>query len=195
MIKFDLDKPKAIKTRIRTQHVDEQNVDFVFRFIIEGIEYGFRGMLDDGGTVVFKIPPLREYVEDNVNFESEYPVRIETVANDRFFQRPWTDSAKFTSMPKLELEEVKEDTDDLDEEQGVGVSVESVEVDDIVTKVKEAEKEILKEKDKKEAHSEEKAPGRRQLSKKFSRHIRGEPLDESSRLKMLLEEARKKKDE
>ena len=191
MIKFDLDRSKIIKTKIRTQHVTEGNIDFVFRLIIEGVEYGFKGTLTDG-HVVFRIPPLREYVEDMVNADNEYPVRIETVANQRFFQRPWTDSAKFTSMPKLELEEVNTD-DDLDEEQGVGVSVESVEEkdEDIVKKFKDAEAEVLKEKEQRKSHSEkEKAPSRK--SKKFTRHIRGEVLDEHSRLRQLLREVREK---
>lgn len=192
MIKFDLDKPKAIRTKIRTQHVDEENVEFLFRLVIEGVEYGFRGMLSDDGTVIFKIPPLREYIEDIVSFDNEYPVRIETIANQRFFQRPWTDSARFTSIPKLELEEVKQD-DDFAEEKGMGVSVESVETDDIVDRFKKAKREVLKEKeDKKEARSEDKkTPGLK--SKKFSKFMKGEPLDEQSRLKLLLKEAMEKK--
>lgn len=190
MIKFDLDKPKAIKTKIRTQHVDGENVDFLFKLVIEGVEYGFRGALTQDDTVVFKIPPLREFI-NNIDLDSEYPVKIETIANDRFFQRPWTDSAKFISTPKLELEEVTED-DDLAEEQGEGVSVESVEAEDIVDKFRKAKEEVLKEKDQREPHPEDKkAPGRK--SKKFSRHIRGEALDEQTRLKQLLKEAREKK--
>jgi hypothetical protein len=192
MIKFDLDKPKAIKTKIRTQHVDEENVDFLFKLVIEGVEYGFRGTLTEDDTVVFKIPPLREFI-NNVDLDSEYPVKIETIANDRFFQRPWTDSARFISAPKLELEEVTTD-DDLAEEQGEGVSVESVEVQDIVDKFKKAKKEVLKEKGQKESRPEDKkAPGRK--SKKFAKHIRGEALDEHTRLKQLLKEARERKNE
>jgi len=187
MIKFDLDKPKVIKTKIRVKNVDEGNIDFIFRLIIESVEYGFRGMLENDGTVIFKIPSLREYVKEDISFESEYPIRIETIANDRFYQRAWTDSARFVSIPKLELEEVTED-DDLAEEQGVGVSVESVEADDIVDKFRKAKKEVLKEKETRP--EEKKTPGKK--STKFSRVIRGEPLDEASRLKMLLEEARKK---
>jgi len=190
MIKFDLDKPKIIKTKIKVQNVDEENVDFILRLIIDNVEYGFKGVSDDG-EVIFKIPPLRDYIDQDVNLDEEYPIRIETIANERFFQRPWSDSAKFTSIPKLELEEVTED-DDLAEEQGAGVSVESIEDDDIVERFRKAKEEVLKEK---KCAKKKKKKKTKKTSEKFLKHIKGDVLDETTRLKKLLAEARRKKNE
>jgi hypothetical protein len=188
MMTFDLDKPKVVRTKIRVQNVNEDNVDFVFRLIIEGVEYGFRGLLENG-TVIFKIPALRDYIS-NVSSNEEYPIRIESVAGDRFYQRPWQDTAKFKSMPKLELEEVVDDN--LEEEQGSGVTVVEIEESDgdgIVKRFKDAEKEVLKEKE-----DDPKIDIAEKKSKKFLQFIEHGTLDEGTKLKALLKEARRKKD-
>ena len=187
MMIFDLDKPKVIRTKIKVQNADEHNIDFVFRLIVEGVEYGFKGDLTEDSAVVFNIPALRDVV-GNVNSQSEYPIKIETVAGERFFQRAWTDSAKFKEVPKLELEEVKED---LEEERVTGVSVISVEEDEVVEKFKKAAVEVLKEK---EVETEVEEIKEIPKSKKFSRFMEDGTLDETTRLKALLSEAREKKD-
>jgi hypothetical protein len=184
---FDLDKPKVIRTKIRVQNADEHNIDFVFRLIVEDVEYGFKGELTEDSAVVFRIPALRDVIGD-VSTQSEYPIRIETVAAERFFQRAWTDSAKFKQVPKLELEEVKED---LEEKRVSGVSVISVE-EDPVEKFKKAAKEVLKEKDP-DLDIDEKDPEIEVPKfKKFSKFMEHGTLDERSRLKVLLSEAREK---
>jgi hypothetical protein len=48
MMTFDLDKSKIIKTKIRVQNVDEHNVDFIFRLMVDGVEYGFNGLMENG---------------------------------------------------------------------------------------------------------------------------------------------------
>ena len=183
MMTFDLDRPKVIRTKIKVQNADEHNIDFSFRLIVEGVEYGFKGELTEDSAVVFNIPALRDVV-GNVSIQSEYPIRIETVAGERFFQRAWTDSAKFKEVPKLELEEVQED---LEEERVSGVSVISIE-EDPVEKFKKAAKEVLKEKEVKDPELDID-----KKSKKFSKFMEDGTLDEQERLKILLSEAREKK--
>lgn len=183
---FDLDVPKVVRTKIRVQNVDEHNIDFIFRLIIEGVEYGFKGELTEDNAVIFNIPALRDVVGD-INTQSEYPIKIETVAGERYYQRAWTDSAKFKDVPKLELEEVKEE-EGLEEDRESGVSVISVEVDDVVDKFKKAAKEVLKEKDVKKEEPDDK-----KKSEKFSKFMKDGTLDEQERLRILLSEARKEK--
>ena len=81
MMIFDLDVPKVVRTKIKVQNVDEHNIDFIFRIVIEGVEYGFKGELTEDSAVIFKIPALREVV-GNISTQSEYPIKIETVTRD-----------------------------------------------------------------------------------------------------------------
>jgi hypothetical protein len=184
---FDLDKSKIIKTKIRVQNVDEHNVDFIFRLMIEGVEYGFKGLMENG-IVLFKIPALRDIVGD-VSINEEYPISIESIAGDRFYQKPWTDTAKFKSVPKLELEAVV-DEEGVEEQKVTVTEIEESDGDDIVKRFKDAEKEILKEKEDDPDLDIDK-----KKSKKFSQFIEHGTLDEATKLKALLEEARRKKDE
>ncbi len=186
MMTFDLDKSKIIKTKIRVQNVDEQNVDFIFRLMVDGVEYGFKGLMENG-IVMFKIPALRDIVGD-IGLNEEYPISIESIAGDRFYQRPWTDTAKFKSVPKLELEAVVDEEGVVEQEITV-TDIEESDGDEIVKRFKEAEKEVLKEKKPDEIPVEEKK------SKKFSQFIEHGTLDEATKLKALLKEARRKKDE
>jgi hypothetical protein len=184
---FDLDKSKIIKTKIRVQNVDEHNVDFIFRLMVDGVEYGFNGLMENG-IVFFKIPALRDIV-GNVSVNEEYPIRIDSVAGDRFFQRPWQDTAKFKSVPKLELEEVVDEEGVVEQEITV-TEIEESDGDDIVKRFKEAEKEILKEKDD---DPEIEVPEKK--SKKFTQFMEHGTLDEATKLKALLKEARRKKND
>ncbi|MHA2029506.1 MAG: hypothetical protein ACW99Q_08950 [Candidatus Kariarchaeaceae archaeon] len=187
MMTFDLDKSKIIKTKIRVQNVDEHNVDFIFRLMVDGVEYGFNGLMENG-IVFFKIPALRDIV-GNVSVNEEYPIRIDSVAGDRFFQRPWQDTAKFKSVPKLELEEVVDEEGVVEQEITV-TEIEESDGDDIVKRFKEAEKEILKEKDD---DPEIEVPEKK--SKKFTQFMEHGTLDEATKLKALLKEARRKKND
>jgi hypothetical protein len=185
---FDLDKPKVIKTKIRVQNVDEHNVDFIFRMMVDGVEYGFNGLMENG-IVFFKIPALRDIIGD-VSVNEEYPIRIDSVAGDRFYQSPWQDTAKFKSVPKLELEAVV-DEEGVEEQKVTVTEIEESDGDDIVKRFKEAEKEVLKEK---EDDPELDLEDDKKKSKKFAQFIEHGTLDEGTKLKALLEAARRKKD-
>jgi hypothetical protein len=181
---FDLDKSKIIKTKIRVQNVDEHNVDFIFRMIIDDVEYGFKGLMENG-IVFFKIPALRDIVGD-VSINEEYPIRIDSVAGDRFYQRPWHDTAKFKSVPKLELEEVV-DEEGVEEQKVTVTEIEESDGDEIVKKFKDAEKEVLREKEDPDTSGDDPL----KTSKKFKQFIQHGTLDEATKLKALLKEARR----
>ncbi len=188
MMTFDLDKSKIIKTKIRVQNVDEHNVDFIFRLTVDGVEYGFNGLMENG-IVMFKIPALRDIVGD-VSVNEEYPIRIDSVAGERFYQSPWQDTAKFKSVPKLELEEVVDEEGVVEQEITV-TEIEESDGDEMFQRIKNAEKEILKEKE-----DDPDTSGDDPLkSKKFKQFIQHGTLDEETKLKALLKEARRKKDE
>ena len=186
MMTFDLDKSKLIKTKIKVQNVDEHNVDFIFRLMINGVEYGFNGLMENE-IVFFKIPALRDIVGD-VSINEEYPIRIDSIAGDRFYQSPWQDTAKFKSVPKLELEEVVDEEGVVEQEITV-TEIEESDGDEIVKRFKDAEKEILKEKE-----DNPEIDIAKKKSKKFSQFIEHGTLDEATKLKALLKEARRKKD-
>ena len=189
MMTFDLDKSKIIKTKIRVQNVDEHNVDFVFRLMIDGVEYGFKGLMENE-IVFFKIPALRDIVGD-VSLNEEYPIRIDSIAGDRFYQSPWQDTAKFKSVPKLELEAVVDEEGVVEQEITV-TEIEESDGDEIVKRFKDAEKEILREK---EVDPDTSGDDPLKKSKKFAQFIEHGTLDEGTKLKALLKEAREKKDE
>lgn len=184
---FDLDKSKLIKTKIKVQNVDEHNVDFIFRLMINGVEYGFNGLMENE-IVFFKIPALRDIVGD-VSINEEYPIRIDSIAGDRFYQSPWQDTAKFKSVPKLELEEVVDEEGVVEQEITV-TEIEESDGDEIVKRFKDAEKEILKEKE-----DNPEIDIAKKKSKKFSQFIEHGTLDEATKLKALLKEARRKKND
>jgi len=188
MMTFDLDKSKIIKTKIRVQNVDEHHVDFIFRLMIDSVEYGFKGLMENG-IVFFKIPALREIVGD-VGLNKQYPIRIDSVAGNRFYQSPWQDTAVFKSAPKLELEAVV-DEGDVGEQEITVTEIEESDGDEMFQRIKNAEKEVLKEKE-----DDPDTSGDDPLkSKKFKQFIEHGTLDEATKLKALLKEARRKKDE
>lgn len=189
---FDVDKAKTLHTQIKVDNIDEEFITWIFRIIVEGVEYGFRGMLLDDGRVRFEIPPLSQVVNKNVDTNKEYPVKIDAIADERFYQKAWESTATIKAVPKLEMEEVIEDNLE-EKESGVSViKIEDSDGDAIVKRFKEAEKKVLKKEDPEIEVPEEKTP----TSDKFSKFIRGEKeLGPEDKLRNLLGEAREKEDD
>ena len=189
---FDVDKQKTLHTQIKVDNIDEEDINWIFRIVIEGVEYGFGGTLLDDGRVRFVIPPLSTVVSKNMNPDKNYAVMIDAIANEKFYQKAWESTAQIKAVPKLEMKEVIEDN--LEEVKGSEVSVIKIEDSDaekIVQRFKDAEKEVLK-KDPEIEVPEEKKP----TSDKFSKFIRGiKDLSPEESLKKLLGEVREKKDD
>jgi len=96
---------------------------------------------------------------------------------------------RFKSVPKLELEEVVDEEGVVEQEITV-TEIEESDGDEIVKRFKDAEKEILKEKE-----DNPEIDIAKKKSKKFSQFIEHGTLDEATKLKALLKEARRKKND
>jgi hypothetical protein len=189
---FDVDKAKTLHTQIRVDNIQEEFINWIFRIIIEGVEYGFRGVLLEDGRVRFEIPPLSQVVKD-IDVSGEYKVKIDAIADERFYQKAWESTATIKAMPRLEMAEVREE-DNLEEVKGSGVSVlkiEDTDAEEIVQRFKHAKEEVLKEKKVKEEPKEKKV-----TSEKFSKFIRGEKeLTPEEKLRNLLGNTGEKNDD
>lgn len=94
---------------IEAKGIKPQSLNFTFRIMIEGVEYGFPCKLD-GNKVSVRIPPLADIVKENLE-NGNYDAKLEVTGEDKYYLKPFSESIKVKIEPKVEIEiaESKED--------------------------------------------------------------------------------------
>ena len=169
MLVFDALKEKKLEMVIETKGIEPSNLKFVFRIIIEGIEYGFPCTLI-GTKVSVVIPPLSEVVAREFNV-GNYDAKLEVTGENKYYLNPFAEKIKVKLEPEVEvtLEHSEEDIEEqaLDEAE---VKMSSI-VDEDIEKPKNV-KEEKKDDKKDEACDKNKAikpKAKKKIKKKKSK--------------------------
>ena len=125
MLKININEKKKLKFNIRVSGVEPNDLKGSMRIMIEGVEYGFPILIDDGSVVV-NIQPFstisgREFKDGEV-----FDAQLDIVAGDTYL-KPWSDKVMIENPLKMEavltnIEDIKEtkmpkiDISSLDEE-------------------------------------------------------------------------------
>ena len=133
MITFLASKEKKIEMMIETKGIKPQSLNFTFRIMIEGIEYGFPCTLI-GDAVTVTIPPLFDVISENIK-EGEYNAKLEVTGDSKYYLKPFDDKVRLKIDPKVEItmSETNEDVEEVVEQ--VKMSISSL-VDEDVEEVK-----------------------------------------------------------
>lgn len=101
MITFDPYKEKKIEMDIETRGIEPQNLNFVFRIVVNDIEYGFKCKLIDRKVSV-TIPALSTIICNTFN-DGIYDSKLEVTGEDKYYLKPFSDKVKIKFEPKVEI--------------------------------------------------------------------------------------------
>ena len=111
MIKFDPSKEKNLKFNIEVQGIDPSLLEYNIRLSNNKIDYGFKG-INENGTIKFAIPPLNEIVKEDI-LESIDKIKMEVNdKNNKYYLKPFEDSIKIQNNLKVEAQLSEEETKD-----------------------------------------------------------------------------------
>lgn len=109
MLQFDMNKKKIFSVPTLVEGVEPSKLQFYFRVIVEGIEYGFPAKLL-GEQMKLEIPPLGKVITGLK--QGEYMARVEanvvTEGNKGFYMKPWEEKIEVRMEPKVSME-IKEE--------------------------------------------------------------------------------------
>ena len=106
MRKFDSSKSKKLEFSVKVEDTSMKEVDFFYRVVIEGVEYGFKGKAGNG-NVSFQIPALESLIKGSDN-KKTYSARLDTVAEGKHFDTPYTEKISIKKNPKVNIKESEE---------------------------------------------------------------------------------------
>lgn len=92
-MELDLTKDKSLLFDIEVTGLDTDQIGFVLRIDIDGIEYGFRGSIEHG-KIKIVIPAFNKFLKTSIDLEKVYNVRLD-VFDNKFLVCPWKDTVKF----------------------------------------------------------------------------------------------------
>jgi len=141
MLTFDVNKEKKLEMMIETQGIDPQSLEFTFRILIEGIEYGFPAQLI-GNKVVVTIPPLSEVLAQKIE-SGDYNAKLEVNGENKYYLKPFNEQVHIKIEPKVEVT-LDDDNERIEEKKNFDLKLSSITEEDAVTKTKE--KSVIKKK-------------------------------------------------
>jgi len=145
MRKLDSSKSKNLQFSVKVEDTSMKEVDFFYRVIIEGIEYGFKGK-PGNGNVSFQIPALESLIKGSDN-KKTYAARLDTVAEGKHFDTPYTEKISIKKNPKVNIKESEEIVNESIEEpvaKTIVVGVKEVVTEDCGKPHKKKKKKLIK---------------------------------------------------
>ena len=97
MMIFKNNEKKVITFDLMVEGAREETLDYFFRFSINGVEYGFKGDLQDG-KLIFEIPPLKEFT--SLTNEDKIDARLD-VSGGNHYACPWSDKVSIERTPVI----------------------------------------------------------------------------------------------
>lgn len=100
MLKIDADRPKGLSVQIESEGLETSKLDFTFRLLIEGVEYGFPcPPLSEDSKISVRIPALSSVIK---NLKSGiYEAKIEVNGDDKYYLCPFSEQIQIEVAPKM----------------------------------------------------------------------------------------------
>lgn len=122
MIKIDPNKTKTIKFRVDVQGIDPRILEYNLRLSTGNIDYGFKGV-NENGEISFNIPPLKEVV-NNDNIQSIKEIKLEVHdKNNKYYLKPYEDEVKIENELKVEAKLFEDKNESKEKEFTVSASI------------------------------------------------------------------------
>ena len=132
MIQIKTGESKVLYFNLIIEGIEKSKLDFTFRILSDGIEYGIAGKFENDKVKVI-IPPIDSFIINRQNELLE--AKLEVTGSDKYYMKPWSDKIQFVNEPKVEAK--VEETEIIKENVKIQASLEKVEV---VKPVKKPEK-------------------------------------------------------
>jgi len=100
MIIFNPKLKKSLTMTVAHEGIESSKLNFTFRIIVEGVEYGFPCEFD-GSKVKVEIPPLSEVIKEIDN--GEYLAKLEVNGDNKFYLKPFSENVTIKKEPKMEV--------------------------------------------------------------------------------------------
>jgi len=84
-----ISEEKTIEFTVNVSGISPNDLRGSFRFMFEGIEYGFPVSVDSGGVIFVNIPPLKQFINEyKIKKGTKLESRLDIIANDTILT-PW----------------------------------------------------------------------------------------------------------
>lgn len=101
MIKIDPNKKKTLSFSVNVEGIDPQLLEYNLRLSSGNIDYGFKGV-NNNGEISFSLPPLKEVVNSS-NIENINNIKLEVHdKNNKYYLKPFEDNVKIDKQLKIE---------------------------------------------------------------------------------------------
>lgn len=97
MLKINADRPKGLSVQLETEGLDNTKLEFTFRLMVEGIEYGFPCPLEEDKVSV-RLPALSNVIK-NLK-PGIYEAKLE-VNDDTLYLCPFEEKVQIEVSPKI----------------------------------------------------------------------------------------------
>lgn len=131
MLKFNKSKPKTLRIDLTVDGLSKNEINVVFRILIDGIEYGFPGRLKET-KYVFDFPAFKKVMGENLIL-GKYPAVIDVTGNG-FHIAPWSEDIIIEEDLSASVKDVEGDSSEF-----ISVSLQSIESDDLYEKTTKQE--------------------------------------------------------
>jgi hypothetical protein len=99
MIQLKSDEEKTLLFDIIIEGIGKDSLTFMFRLDINGVEYGFPGMLENEKVKVY-IPALENVLKEDSAI-GMYKGKLEVMGDNKYYMKPWSDDVEIKMEPKV----------------------------------------------------------------------------------------------
>ena len=93
-------RDKELLFNITTEGIKNNDIVFFLRIMINDIDYGFRGSINNDGKICVIIPPREKFIPF-VDTSKIYTARLEAVGEGKYFSIPWSGDLQFEASPSI----------------------------------------------------------------------------------------------
>ena len=113
MIKLNPDKEKTITFDLTVEGVDPKLLTYTLRLTENGIDYGFRG-INNNGEIKVVIPPLNSVLNrDHINELKSIKLEV-TGLDNKYYMKPYEDTVIIEQEPSVNIS-IKNEEEKIDE--------------------------------------------------------------------------------
>ncbi len=136
---FETNKPKSLSMVVEVKNVNNDDLQYTFNILVDGIQYGFPCVLLEN-TIQIEIPPLETVISGLK--DGDYQVFVDVIGENKFHIRPYKETVTIKSEPSVEV--IVSDSGNDNVSENVSVLVSALMVDE-TKETKERKKEKKKE--------------------------------------------------
>ena len=98
MITFKMNEEKIMFFEMMVEGLEKDQLQVKFNLLIDGVEYGFPGIVE-GNKIKVTIPPLKTILKEDIH--GVHTGKLRVIGDNKYYLKPFTDTIEIVIEPKI----------------------------------------------------------------------------------------------